>query len=151
MNMNIKMEDILAALEAGESVDDIADTFTNALNSAIKKNEENQKAAAAAKKAKEEKEQKQNAILEVVYAISDLCHLYGQKDLATLLVTEAENDTENIYDSVNNLFSQIDTLKTLFGNDLTKVFATPAPKPAAKTKNSPKESIFKFLETNGLL
>lgn len=158
--MNITVEDILARLTAGETVDEIADKFTSVLNDAIRLDEENKKEAERIKKEeerikkeKELKTKKQNCILDVVYALSDLCIAYNETDLAKTLIVEAENDIENICLTVDNLFSQLNSVKSLFGNDFVKAL-TPATKSTTKketVKSNPQASIFKFLETNGLL
>ena len=151
--MNITVEDILARLTAGETVDEIADKFTSVLNDAIRLDEENKKEAERIKKENELKAKKQNCILDVVYALSDLCIAYNETDLAKTLIVEAENDIENICLTVDNLFSQLNSVKSLFGNDFVKAL-TPATKSTTKketVKSNPQASIFKFLETNGLL
>jgi hypothetical protein len=151
--MNITVEDILARLTAGETVDEIADKFTSVLNDAIRRDEENKKEAERIAKEKELKTKKQNCILDVVYALSDLCIAYNETDLAKTLIVEAENDIDNICLTVDNLFSQLNSVKSLFGNDFVKAL-TPATKSATKketVKSNPQASIFKFLETNGLL
>ncbi len=151
--MNITVEDILARLTAGETVDEIADKFTSVLNDAIRLDEENKKEAERIAKEEELKIKKQNCILDVVYALSDLCIAYNETDLAKALIVEVENDIEDICLTVDNLFSQLNSVKSLFGNDFVKAL-TPATKSATKketAKSNPQASIFKFLETNGLL
>lgn len=114
--MNIKVEDILTRLTAGESVDEIVEKFNSVLNDAIRLDEENKKAAEAAKKAEELKEKKREATKAFVNAIIDILDIYGYKEFVDIKT----DDVDEWVEALDETFGQIDLIKGLIPKTVSK-------------------------------
>lgn len=130
--MNIKVEDILTRLTAGESVDEIVEKFNSVLNDAIRLDEENKKAAEAAKKAEELKEQKREATKAFVDSIAKILEVYGYEDY--IKDFDSTEDIDMWVEAMDETFNQFNSLAAFL--------------PTPKTKQSPKreDPVFKFLK-----
>lgn len=114
--MNIRVEDILARLTTGETVDEIVEKFNSVLNDAIRLDEENKKAAEAAKKAEELKNKKREATKAFVDAIINILDIYGYEEFADIKT----DDVDEWVEALDETFGQLDLLKGLIPKTASK-------------------------------
>ena len=152
-------DDILARLQNGDSVDEIATEMANALNAAKTSYDE-----AEAKRIEEEKKiaeaqaenQKKRAIIQrIVDAFADYAEIIGKQDIADKLDAMEDNDLDEIAEAIDamiELAEMAEKFKVLeYGNPFT--FVNPVgmknlPKPVQKTvKPTPDDIISEFLKT----
>lgn len=140
--MEFNMNDILTALQSGQDPQDIANSFANQLNAAIRQKAEDDKVA------NDKKDYKMNRVASVVDGILDLL-----EDFYPDLYTEEMRDaisTEDLVEVMDEAYAEIqrmtpvlsaldDLLKDLEKEDTLKV--------DTKSQVSPIET---FLKANGL-
>jgi hypothetical protein len=134
-NYTISTENILKALQAGESPDAIATAFTMALNDAVKQ----QKTASAAEKERREKITRMQAILNMTEAyMKDFYPEFGDQKAGP-----GAEDAEHIVESIDKAYREMKSIATMFDHLAPKVAPTPK---AARTE----DSLTNFLKANGL-
>ena len=164
-------DDILARLQNGDSVDEIATEMANALNAAKTSYDE-----AEAKRIEEEKKiaeaqaenQKKRAIIQrIVDAFADYAELIGKQDIADKLDAMEDNDLDEIAEAIDamiELAEMAEKFKVLeygmpksiligdkaksLNNFFNPVEVKKVPKPVQKTvKSTPDDIISEFLKT----
>ena len=156
-------EDILARLQNGDSVDEIATEMANALNAAktsydeaeAKRIEEEKKIAEAQAKIDAENQKKRTIIQRIVDAFADYAELVGKQDIADKLDAMEDNDLDDLVEAIDamiELAEMTEKLKVLeYGNPfgfMNPVGMKKVPKPAQKAvKPTPDDIISEFLKT----
>lgn len=153
-------EDILARLQNGDSVDEIATEMANALNAAktsydeaeAKRIEEEKRIAEAKAKAEAENQKKRAIIQRIVDAFADYADLMGKQDIADKLDAMEDKDLDEVAEAINamiELVEMTEKLKVLeFGNLFNPVGMKKVPKPVQKAvKPTPDDIISEFLKT----
>ena len=152
-------DDILARLQNGDSVDEIATEMANALNAAKTSYDE-----AEAKRIEEEKKiaeaqaenQKKRAIIQrIIDAFADYAELIGKQDIADKLDAMEDNDLDEIAEAIDamiELAEMAEKFKVLeYGNPfgfMNPVGMKDLPKPVQKAvKPTPDDIISEFLKT----
>ena len=149
-------EDILARLQNGDSVDEIATEMANALNAAKTSYDE-----AEAKRIEEEKriaeleaenQKKRTYVQRIINAFADYADLIGKRDIAEKLDAMTDSDLDDVVEAFNatiELFEMTEKLKVLeFGNLFNPVGKKNLPKPVQKAvKPTPDDIINEFLKT----
>ena len=135
-----KMEDILAQLNSGMSATDIASSFTEALNGAIK----------AQETAQAEKAQKQEKLADA-QKIADAMNAFAAKYYGVESNIIDGKTVINTYEMMNDVFTSFEDL----GNGFVFSMKTPTTS-SKKAYKEPKvksaDDVFsKFLKINGLL
>lgn len=144
--MEFNMNDILAALQSGQDPQNIANSFADQLNAAIRQKAEDDKVAS------DKKDYKMNRVASVVDGILDLL-----EDFYPDLYTEEMRDaisTEDLVEAMDEAYAEIqrmtpvlsaldDLLKDLEKEDTSK----PTLKVDTKSQVNPIET---FLKANGL-
>ena len=156
-------EDILARLQNGDSVDEIATEMANALNAAktsydeaeAKRIEEEKKIAEAQAKMDAENQKKRTIIQRIVDAFADYAELVGKQDIADKLDAMEDNDLDDLVEAIDamlELAEMTEKLKVLeYGNPfgfMNPVGMKNLPKPVQKAvKPTPDDIISEFLKT----
>ena len=156
-------DDILARLQNGDSVDEIATEMANALNAAktsydeaeAKRIEEEKKMAEAQAKLNQEKEEKRAIIQRIIDAFADYAELIGKQDTADKLDAIEDNDLDDLVEAIDamvELVEMTEKLKVLeYGNPfgfMNPVGMKKVPKPVQKAvKPTPDDIISEFLKT----
>ena len=156
-------DDILARLQNGDSVDEIATEMANALNAAktsydeaeAKRIEEERRIAEAQAKIEVENQQKRAIIQRIVDAFADYAELVGKQDIADKLDAMEDNDLDDLVDAIDamiELAEMTEKLKVLeYGNPfgfMNPVGMKKVPKPVQKVvKPTPDDIISEFLKT----
>ena len=153
-------DDILARLQNGDSVDEIATEMANALNAAktsydeaeAKRIEEEKRIAEAQAKAEAENQEKRAIIQRIVDAFADYANLIGKQDIADRLDAMEDSDLDEIIeatDAMIELVEMTEKFKVLeFGNLFSPVGMKNLPKPVQKVvKRTPDDIISEFLKT----
>ena len=157
-------EDILARLQNGDSVDEIATEMANALNAAktsydeaeAKRIEEERRIAEAQAKIEAENQKKRAIIQRIIDAFADYAELIGKQDIADQLDAMEDNDLDNLADALDAMIELVvmaEKLKVLeYGNPFAFVNPTvwdmKVPKPVQKAvKPTPDDIISEFLKT----
>ena len=158
-------DDILARLQNGDSVDEIATEMANALNAAktsydeaeAKRIEEEKKIAEAQAKINAENQKKRAIIQRIIDAFADYAELIGKQDIADKLDAMEDNDLDEIAEAIDamiELAEMAEKFKVLeYGNPFG--FMNPVgmkkasgPKPVQKAvKPTPDDIISEFLKT----
>lgn len=158
-------DDILARLQNGDSVDEIATEMANALNAAktsydeaeAKRIEEEKKLAEVQAKANQEKKEKRALVDNILEDIIAYLEYTGHKDMVKQLIELADEDVDNLADALDamiELAEMAEKFKVLeYGNPFA--FVNPVgmkkasvPKPVQKaTKPTPDDIISEFLKT----
>ena len=163
-------EDILARLQDGDSVDDIATEMATALNAAktaydeaeAKRIEEEKRITEAQAKANQEREEKRAIVRRIVDAFADYVELIGMKEIADKLDAAEDDDLDGIAEAIDamvELAEMAEKVKLLeFGmpksiligdkaESLNNVFKS-VPKPVQQVpKRTPDDIISEFLKT----
>ena len=151
--MNMNMNDILARLEQGESVDAIAQEFTNALNEAVQEQKRIEEPARLEKEKAENKERRVSALADILELLNDwLTEYYPEfgtveDDPAELVdvIDRAKDDIVEVIAVTNELLKFLDkgskTVKTETHNIMS---------PKGKEKKTVDEKIFEFMRDCGL-
>lgn len=157
-------DDILARLQNGDSVDEIATEMANALNAAktsydeaeAKRIEEEKKIAEAQAKIDAENQKKRAIIQRIIDAFADYAELIGKQDIADKLDAMEDNDLDEIAEAIDamiELAEMAEKFKVLeYGNPFAFVNPTvwnvSVPKPVQKAvKPTPDDIISEFLKT----
>ena len=156
-------DDILARLQNGDSVDEIATEMANALNAAktsydeaeAKRIEEERRIAEVQAKANQEKEEKRALIDNILEDIIAYLEYTGHQDMAKQLIELADEDVDNLADALDamiELAEMAEKFKVLeYGNPfgfMNPVGMKKVPKPVQKTvKPTPDDIISEFLKT----
>ena len=142
--MEFNMNDILAALQSGQDPQDIANSFADQLNAAIRQKAESDKTAAE----KDEKVARLQEILDLFFAFIEDYYpeIYDEDTLKKLTAAELIEGMDEIYDEVLKISPTLDELERV----LVELFTekdTAKPEPKVKEKINP---ISAFLFENGL-
>ena len=156
-------EDILARLQNGDSVDEIATEMANALNAAktsydeaeAKRIEEERRIAEVQAKANQEKEEKRALIDNILEDIIAYLEYTGHQDMTKQLIELADEDVDNLADALDAMIElavMAEKFKVLeYGNPfgfMNPVGMKKVPKPAQKAvKPTPDDIISEFLKT----
>ena len=157
-------EDILARLQNGDSVDEIATEMANALNAAktsydeaeAKRIEEEKRIAEAQAKLDAESQKKRAIIQRIIDDFADYAELIGKQDIADKLDAMTDSDIDDIAEAIDamiELTEMAEKLKVLeYGNPFDFVNPTvkkaSMPKPVQKAvKPTPDDIISEFLKT----
>lgn len=153
-------DDILARLQNGDSVDDIATEMANALNAAktsydeaeAKRIEEEKRIAEAEAKLNQEKKEKRNCVIRIVEAFADYAELIGKQEIADKLDTMTYDDLDGIAEAIDAMFElteMAEKLKVLeYGSLFNPVGMKNLPKPVQKAVDpTPDDIISEFLKT----
>ena len=153
-------DDILARLQNGDSVDEIATEMTNALNAAktsydeaeAKRIEEEKRIAEAQAKLDTEKATKRLAIQKLVDGFADLADIVGKHDIADKLDELTDKGLDDIAEAIEALFElaeMTEKFKVLeYGSLFNPVGMKKLPKPVQKAvKPTPDDIISEFLKT----
>ena len=157
-------DDILARLQNGDSVDEIATEMANALNAAktsydeaeAKRIEEEKRIAEAQAKANQEREEKRIAVQRIMDALATYAELFGKQDLADKLDAMEDKDLDEVaeaIDAIIELAEIAEKFKVLeYGNPFAFVNPTvwnvSVPKPVQKVVDpTPDDIISEFLKT----
>ena len=161
--MNYSVEDILARIQDGDSVDEIAKEMTDALNEAKAQYEaaEAKRQAeleAARKQAEEdarvhqEKEEKRFLIDNIIAKIIEYLEYTGHQDMVKQLLDLTDEDVDNLADALDamvELAEMAEKLKVLdYGNIFNPIGMKKMPKPVQKAvEPTPDDIISEFLKT----
>ena len=144
--MEFNMNDILTALQSGQDPQDIANSFANQLNAAIRQKAEDDKVA------NDKKDYKMNRVASVVDGILDLL-----EDFYPDLYTEEMRDaisTEDLVEAMDEAYAEIQRMTPVLSalDDLLKdLEKEDTPKPTLKVDTKSQVSpIETFLKANGL-
>ena len=156
-------EDILARLQNGDSVDEIATEMANALNAAktsydeaeAKRIEEEKRIAEAQAKINQEKEEKRALVDNIIQDVIAYLEYTGHQDIVKQLINLADEDVDNLADALDamvELAEMTEKLKVLeYGNPfgfVNPVGMKKVPKPVQKAvKPTPDDIISEFLKT----
>ena len=148
-------EDILARLQNGDSVDEIATEMANALNAAktsydeaeAKRIEEEKRMAEARAKLDAENQKKRAIIQSIVNDLADYAEIIGKQDIADKLRVFTDSELDSIVeaaDAMIELTEMTEKLKVLEYSNPFKIM----PKPVQKAvKPTPDDIISEFLKT----
>lgn len=153
-------DDILARLQNGDSVDDIATEMANALNAAktsydeaeAKRIEEEKRIAEAEAKANQEREEKRALVDNIFQDVIAYLEYTGHQDMANQLINSTDADVDKIaeaFDAMIELAEMTEKLKVLeFDNLFNPVEMKNLPKPVQKAVDpTPDDIISEFLKT----
>ncbi len=153
-------DDILARLQNGDSVDEIATEMANALNCAkteydvaeAKRIEEEKRLAEIEAKANQEKEKKRELALNIIEKIVAYLEYNEYQDMADRLTNFTITDIDKIvdaFDATIELAEMTEKLKVLeYGNLFNPVGMKKVPKPVQKVVDpTPDDIISEFLKT----
>lgn len=153
-------EDILARLQNGDSVDDIATEMANALNAAktaydeaeAKRIEEEKRIAEAQAKVNQEKEEKRAIVQRIIDAFAGYAELIGKQEIANKLDAMTDSDFDDLADAIDvmiELIEMTENFKVLgYGNIFSPVGVKKVPKPVKENvKPTPDDIISEFLKT----
>ena len=153
-------DDILARLQNGDSVDEIATEMANALNAAktsydeaeAKRIEEEKRIAEAQVKIDAENQKKRAIIQRIIDAFADYAELIGKQDIADKLDAMEDNDLDELVEAIDamiELAEMAEKFKVLeYGNPFKPVGMKNLPKPVQKAvKPTPDDIISEFLKT----
>lgn len=153
-------EDILARLQNGDSVDEIATEMANALNAAktsydeaeAKRIEEEKRIAEAQAKANQEKEEKRALVDNIFQDVIAYLEYTGHQDMANQLINSTDIEADKIveaFDAMIELAEMTEKLKVLeYGNLFNPVGMKKVPQPVQKAvKPTPDDIISEFLKT----
>lgn len=151
--MSMNMNDILARLEQGESVDAIAQEFTNALNEAVQEQKRIEETARLEKEKAENKERRVSALADILELFNDwLTEYYPEfgnikDDPAELVdaIDRAKDDIVELIAVTNELLKFLDR-----GSKTVKTETHNITSPKGKEKKTADEKIFEFLRDCGL-
>lgn len=135
--MEFNMNDILAALQSGQDPQDIANSFADQLNAAIRQKAESDKTAAA----KDEKISCLQEILDLFFAFIEDYYpeIYDEDTLKKFAAAELVDAMDEAYDEILKMAPAFDELERA----LTELLAE-------KDTAKPKDPISAFLFENGL-
>jgi hypothetical protein len=161
--MNYSVEDILARIQDGDSVDDIAKEMTDALNEAkaqydaaeAKRQAELEAARKQAEedaRAYQEKEEKKILVDNIIQSVITYLEYTGHQDMANQLIDSTDADVDTIaeaFDAMIELFEMTEKLKVLeYGNPFNPVGMKKLRKPVQKAVDpTPDDIISEFLKT----
>lgn len=140
--MEFNMNDILAALQSGQDPQDIANSFADQLNAAIRQKAESDKTAAE----KDEKVACFQEILDLFFAFIEDYYpeIYDEDTLKKLTAAELVDAMDEAYDEILKMAPAFDELERALAELLTEKDTA---KPKSKEKIDP---ISAFLFENGL-
>ena len=155
--MNYSVEDILARIQSGDSVDEIAKEMTDALNEAKAQHEaaeaKRQAELEAARKqaeedarAHQEKEEKRALIDNIIEEVIAYLEYTGHQDMVKQLIDLTDEDVDNLADALDAIVELAEMAEKIQGLGFFNAnpFKTPVVK---KTMKSPDDIISEFLKT----
>lgn len=142
--MEFNMNDILAALQSGQDPQDIANSFADQLNAAIRQKAESDKTAAE----KDEKVACLQEILDLFFAFIEDYYpeIYDEDTLKKFTAAELVDAMDEAYDEILKMAPAFDELERALAELLAEKDAA---KPKAKVKEKI-DPIGAFLFENGL-
>ena len=156
-------EDILARLQNGDSVDEIATEMATALNAAktaydeaeAKRIEEEKRIAEAEAKANQEKKEKRALVDNIFQDVIAYLEYTGHQDMANQLINSTDADVDKIaeaFDAMIELTEMVEKINLLeFGMPKSILIGDKAkslPKPVQKVvERTPDDIISEFLKT----
>ena len=146
-------EDILARLQDGDSVDDIATEMATALNAAKTAYDEAEaKRIEEEKKIVQEKEIKRSSVIRIIEAFIDYAKLMGKWEIADKLGAMTDNELDDVaeaFDAMIELTEMAEKFKVLeYGSLFNPVEVKKVPKPVQKmVERTPDDIISEFLKT----